>query len=316
MAGWLGGMGGGWLGGGWQGGGWQGGGWQGGGWQGGGWAGAGPTGLLVTRDDKPFMDLDVRTEFDANLKHLGRPDYANSAVKVASIDAKYPDHRWDADLYALSILPEFFGVANWTNLIVVDPPNPVLTQPDRDKLKTEIERLLILAVTERSEAMGEILQQHQNFQVVWLQMMMIDEKSNPATFLLMKLAARVGEAVMIYYKRKWSRARPSQICPSLCPPVPVPGHAAYPAGHALLAYLTTNCLLDLMPAGDAKKLKEKTLIELARRVALNREIAGLHYTSDSEAGKTIADQLLPILMLCPTYTAVRTEAVKEWTPLP
>ncbi len=34
---------------------------------------------------------------------------------------------------------------------------------------------------------------------------------------------------------------------------------------------------------------------LARRIARNREIAGLHYPSDSEAGKTLANESLDLL---------------------
>ena len=79
---------------------------------------------------------------------------------------------------------------------------------------------------------------------------MINGLSHPQTYLLMKLAARVGEMMMVHLKRQFNRARPSQICPTLYPPVAVPGHSAYPAGHALIARLTALCLKEsgLAPA--------------------------------------------------------------------
>ena len=38
------------------------------------------------------------------------------------------------------------------------------------------------------------------------------------------------------------------------------------------------------------------LTRLAERVARNREVLGLHYRSDSEAGKNVAAQILPLLV--------------------
>jgi membrane-associated phospholipid phosphatase len=283
-------MGGGWsggFGGGWQGGGWQGGGWQGGGWQGGGWAGGGggvPT--FAMRDDRPLADFAIG-------RHTGAayPDY--------------PGRQWDADLWALTVLTEFFGPnlpgGHWLGRIALGgPPTMAVTL-------NEINQLLVLAVTERPEAMGEIIQQHQNFQLSWLQLLTINGDTHPHTYLLMKLAARVGEVVMMYYKRIHHRARPSQICPTLFPPVPVPGHASYPAGHALIAHLTSICLIDLgVPA-----TLHPPLLELARRVGVNREIAGLHYASDTAAGVSVANQVLPILNDCPTYQLVKGYAAAE-----
>jgi hypothetical protein len=280
----MGAFGGGWLGGGWQGGGWQGGGWQGGGWQGGGWQGGGggfPT--FPMRADRPFADFAIQSRPGATY-----PDF--------------PARLWDPDLFALSVLPEFFdpNLPNgpWQNRITVDPPDPITPQ--------EIQRLLVLAVTERPEAIGEIIQQHQNFQVCFLQLLMIDANTHPYTFLLMKLAARVGETLMVHFKRKYNRPRPSQVCPTLYPPVPVPGHGSYPAGHALLAQLTSECLKELVPA-----VTYSPLDELARRIGENRVIAGLHYQSDVDQGIKVGPQIHWVLKECQTYQYVLAKAVQE-----
>ncbi len=147
-------MGGGWLGGGWQGGGWQGGGWQGGGWQGGGWQGGGggaDGGLFAMRADRPLVAENTD------------PTFASP---------EFPKAYWDSDLYALTILPDFFagtlGGQSWHQHITVPPPpvvrpsgytGPVVPNEDR------IDDLRILAVTERPEAMGEILDQANNQQL-------------------------------------------------------------------------------------------------------------------------------------------------------
>jgi hypothetical protein len=56
-------------------------------------------------------------------------------------------------------------------------------------------------------------------------------------------------------------------------------------------------------------------MELARRAATNRVIAGLHYESDCDAGVIAADKILPLLNLCPTYQLVKAEIGNrnEWS---
>jgi acid phosphatase (class A) len=264
-------MGGGWLGGGWQGGGWQGGGWQGGGWQSG--PGGGGDGLYAMRADRPMVAKTTD------------PTYSPSG---------FPMHNWDADLNALAILPDFFGgtynTQRWEDFIQVGPPPNVCPagqtpNPGEDS----IDDLRILAVTERPEAMGEILNQHQNQQLCFMHLLMMTQNSHPTTFFAMKLAARIGETVMIRLKRQWNRPRPSQYCPTLYPPVDVPGHASYPAGHALIARLTARVLIDATTKSTGTSPYEKSLKELADEIGFNRVIAGLHFRSDIQAGEQAGD---------------------------
>src|SRR5262245_36341488 len=281
-------MGGGWLGGGWQGGGWQGGGWQGGGWQGGGWqgggwgGGTGGGGLHAMRYDRPLVAEDLRPDFNNN-------------------PSPYPLHAWDSDLFALTFLPDFFtahvGALNqpWDQFITVNNVFPPVVGPGGavNPGDDSIDDLRSLAVTERPEAMGEILEQHQNQQLCFMQLLMMSETSHPATFFLMKLVARVGEVVMMRLKRQFNRPRPSQYYPALYPPVPVPGHASYPAGHALIAYLTAGVLIDVTTAQAGPQAGSspyaRSLLKLADEIGLNRVIAGFHFRSDIKAGNAAGD---------------------------
>ena len=207
---------------------------------------------------------------------------------------EFPKAYWDSDLYALTILPDFFagtlGGQSWHQHITVPPPpvvrpsgytGPVVPNEDR------IDYLRILAVTERPEAMGEILNQANNQQLCYMQLLTMTPSSHPKTFLAMKLAARVGEVVMMRLKRQWNRPRPTQYCPTLYPPVAVPGHAAYPAGHALIATLTAELLKEITehPSATPKASPyAKSLDELAKAIGRNRVIAGLHFWSDIQWG--------------------------------
>jgi acid phosphatase (class A) len=225
----------------------------------------------------------------------------------ANLAAKYPDSAWDPDLLALMILPEFLtltaGGIPWFQTINL-PARPPITQQ-------MVDQMLELAVTERPEALGEIVQQHVNFQVCWLQLLMITRNSHPQTFLLMKLAARVGEVAMMYFKRQTvpdnrHAARPSQICPTLFPPVSVQGHSSYPAGHAIIGTLTSLCLADVVPAHAV------ALQLLADRVGRNRVIAGLHFQIDIDAGASVAVQLHGLIGQCPLYQQTLVAAKAEW----
>jgi len=307
----AGGLGGGWQGGGWQGGGWQGGGWQGGGWQGGGWAGGGGAeGMYAMRPDRPLVAEDVS------------PD-GNSAPK-------FPLYAWDDDLFALTFLPDFFTAKindggtqkSWDQFITLDPfPNVVLPGGAVSGNDDSIDDLRILAVTERPEAMGEIVNQHQNQQLCFMQLLTMTAKSHRATFFMMKLAARVGEVVMMRLKRQFNRPRPSQYYPTLYPPLPVPGHSSYPAGHALIARLTANVLIEVTTPTAGTSPYENSLLKLADEIGLNRVIAGFHFRSDIAAGNQAGDLIHEFLSKMPnpnpappmfSYATAIAAAQAEW----
>jgi acid phosphatase (class A) len=252
----------------------------------------------------------------------GRPGFAMRSDQPLAdlkpvpmyVGAAFPlnDRRWDPDLLALEILPEFLAVSGTGGKKAWETVEDGLLPFDLNNSQAvadEIKQLLILAVTERPEALGEIMEQDQSFQVELLHLLMINGLSHPQTYLLMKLAARVGEMMMVHLKRKFNRARPSQICPTLYPPVAVPGHSAYPAGHALIARLTALCLKE---SGLAPAAVHSSLDELVGRIARNRCIAGLHFETDNVAGMTAADKIFPILQQCVLYKSTLVEAKKEW----
>ena len=311
-------MGGGWLGGGWQGGGWQGGGWQGGGWQGGGWAGGGGSeGMSAMRSDRPLVAEDVSAPAPPD----GNPN------------PRFPITAWDGDLFALTFLADFFTAVSGGNTWAVSeqniiaamgaPPNVIMPGGVVAPGDDSIDDLRILAVTERPEAMGEILNQHQNQQLCFMQLLTMTAGSHPKTFFVMKLAARVGEVVMMRLKRHFNRPRPTQYYPTLYPPLPVPGHSAYPAGHALIAQLTARVLIEVTtpPAAGAVSPYRNSLLKLAAEIGLNRVIAGFHFRSDITAGVTAADMTHQFLRGMPAggvappnfnYASAVAAAKGEW----
>jgi len=93
---------------------------------------------------------------------------------------------------------------------------------------------------------------------------------------------------VMHFKHKFDRVRPRALEPQVKPCIEPPGHPAYPSGHATQAY-TFGFLL-------AKKHPERTehFKKIAHGIATNREWAGVHYASDTVAGKELAKQLVEI----------------------
>lgn len=133
-----------------------------------------------------------------------------------------------------------------------------------------------------------------------------------------------------YWKNKYKRVRPAQLFPGLLPPIAAPGHASFLSGHAAQAQLVYRCLLSLLPTtpigGGSQSVASMFEIaggRLSRRIARNREIAGLHYPSDSIAGRRLAHKIFDHI-LTPTlagpanaspmqvYRALIGQARQEW----
>jgi hypothetical protein len=247
--------------------------------------------MYAMRPDRPLVAEDVRPDFN------GAP--------------KFPEHAWDDDLFALTFLPDFFTAQavdddgtqkTWEQFITLGPfPNVVMpgVTPAPGSNDDSIDDLRILAVTERPEAMGEIVNQHQNQQLCFMQLLTMTASSHRATFFVMKLAARVGEVVMMRLKRQFNRPRPTQYYPALYPPLPVPGHSSYPAGHALIAYLTARVLIEVTTPTGGTSPYEQSLLTLAHEISLNRVIAGFHFRSDIEAGKSAGERTHDFLTRMP-----------------
>lgn len=64
---------------------------------------------------------------------------------------------------------------------------------------------------------------------------------------------------------------------------------------------------------EVGNLDSTPLRRLAERIARNREVLGLHYPSDSKAGKFLADQTESILASCATVNTLIGIAPNEWT---
>jgi hypothetical protein len=99
------------------------------------------------------------------------------------------------------------------------------------------------------------------------------------------------DPILMLLKNHFNRPRPYQIAPyyniQLRFRVPIEtSHAAYPSGHALDALIINYALSKILP--------EQTLAiqKFCNDMAFSRFVAGVHYPSDNEMSKFLADNLI------------------------
>lgn len=120
-------------------------------------------------------------------------------------------------------------------------------------------------------------------------------------------AAYEDLAVVVFsFKHKHDRIRPSILDETLTKLIKIPPHPAYPSGHATEAYAIAYLLQELDPPNAERYLKD------AHRIAHNREIAGVHYPSDSAAGQSLARQLTDGLLANHHFQSLLAAAKEEW----
>lgn len=213
----------------------------------------------------------------------------------------FPRSQWAPDLVALAVLAEFAAL-DWRTRIALEPP----PAPDSAATTAELDELVRLAGELRAARAAEIAAQDDGFPAWWVQLLAIQRRPGSPLYELLKIAMRVGELTMVHFKLRFNRPRPQQLRPALMPLLPMPGHPSYPSGHMTIARLMSKVAAGVVPALDGP------LQALALRVGHNREIAGLHYPSDTAAGLSLADQAFALLETCPGYRTAVEAARAEW----
>jgi hypothetical protein len=188
-----------------------------------------------------------------------------------------------------------------------------------EAVKKEVSELVLRAMTERADAMGEILAQAGSFVGDFAGLLDCNTVSHAKTIELISACVSIAGFAGQHFKQVNDRRRPSHVAPALKPPIDVPGHGSYPSNHAAQAFLVMDALGAVFgtkkgAAERAQNAAMPAVRALAARIAVNREIAGVHYPSDTEAGRELARKLLPILNSpqVPRFEALVTAAAAEW----
>jgi hypothetical protein len=197
---------------------------------------------------------------------------------------------WTIENRAIAAVAELAahpGAADWTTTC---EPDDWHKQPP-DRVQRELDMLVSL-MEYRDGVMSEAIAQATNIISYFQGLVGFTDASHPETTNLCIIALNLGQFAVMLYKQKFDRPRPSQLRPALMPEMEVPGHASYPSGHSTEAHLIAHVLeMVLDPSHPARNL----LHPLADRIAINREVMGLHYRSDSEAGKQLAKEIKGVI---------------------
>jgi len=207
-------------------------------------------------------------------------------------------------------------------------------------INAELDELVYLMGDSRAAYLSEARAQAPAMRPYFAQLLGIDPLLRPWTGHLMRCATAVAHIAYMYFKARFKRVRPSRLCPGLAVPFGPPEHPAFPSGHSTAAHLVALCLLQVpsiaelygvvadseSPHGPFRaptpaELREPNppecpLLWLADRIARNRERIGVHYASDSAAGRHIAIGIWEALkkkkIVVPTLDRAIYRAEAEW----
>lgn len=195
----------------------------------------------------------------------------------------FPLSAWGADERAFLKRKPAFLPAGWKARIVLAPP------PDDERTRLELRELLKL-VPRRGALEAEISRQVSGAEAEFLSVLpRLDQRSSRALQTLIAATANEAAIAGFYFKRKFARVRPWTLEPRLTTSVPRPPHPAYPSGHA-----TQGMLVGLV-LGEVIAACRERFEALGRRIGRNREIAGVHYKSDTDAGFSLAEQMFELM---------------------
>src|SRR3989344_189937 len=199
--------------------------------------------------------------------------------------------EWDSSLYTSSQQKTRYS-QNWQEYIEIDQP----PANSSDETRLELNKLIDYKSLRTEEKIKEINQELELQGAIMGGRSVADyfgETKYPLTALALGDAYFHISTIVLAAKDKFNRVRPHFLESKIEPVIDVPGHPAYPSGHSTQSHFVALVLGELMPS------RKQEFWEDADRIAKNREIAGVHYPSDSAAGAQLAQQFFNHLLQDP-----------------
>lgn len=207
--------------------------------------------------------------------------------------ATFPEEMWRSDLLVrLSV-----GPAILPETLVIDLPPP----PGAVETRDELDRLELIYAEGRDERVRAriVIEAHADLIDLTRSYGLIPARGDaPELWALLEMTESETGWFVLREKRRYARARPTQVRPRLGTVLPVPGHPSYPSGHAAQIYAIAEVLGRLVPVCAPAYRR------VAAGVAIRREIAGVHFPSDTRAGVLLADRVTDELLRTPQAAAL------------
>lgn len=216
------------------------------------------------------------------------------------IGAPFRAEAWDPDFKGRLGQEPVFLTPGWRERIWVPAP------PGADDTALEIRHMHGLKVL-RPRRQWEIDLEARRFIQGYTERIGLDARNHPASTALLKTLENGTLPVVMHFKDRINRGRAYHHDQDLNPSIqPTPGHPAYPSGHATQAHLLMAVAGLLLPE------RRDELMAYAQRVAENREIGGVHYRSDTDAGRWLAAQMVAEIV---ENAGFRDAFAAAWTEL-
>jgi acid phosphatase (class A) len=124
-----------------------------------------------------------------------------------------------------------------------------------------------------------------------------------------ELLARVYRDAMVYIvelKLRYARPRPHHLEPRIKADDKTIPHASFPSGHSFASYINAGVLSRLAPT------RRSDLLAKAHELAWSRELLGVHYPSDTEAGRVLAEDFVRFLFENADFVREFQGVQREW----
>jgi len=226
----------------------------------------------------------------------------------------FPKSAWAPGMEKLANEPTHHLPQNWYRALVLRAPPPAGFE-GVEMIEAECRAVLDLAAF-RSSRQAEIDAEAGKRWDAIANVQQVLGPVRPATQVMIDAAIDDLTCGVFRLKIDFNRGRPYHCCNLPINPLyqavgdkRYPGHPSYPSGHSSQAFTTALLYAHLFPT------LRGSLLTAARRVARNREIAGLHFPSDTEAGFDLSVQFVAMLVENKSFRLLLDAAHQEWPEL-
>jgi len=225
--------------------------------------------------------------------------HADSMIKIDK-EIPYPESAWNPEYKEYLWQVPKWAKKDWKQSIVIPAP------PKLEETAREIEVIKKLQpLREKHQADIDIEIELEGIYGRFYTLLNASPDTHPKMDLFMTQVFRNSTRVVFYFKDYFNRARPYHYYPEINATIEPPQHPSYPSGHAAQAYSLALALAEAFPS------RREDLNAVAYKIATNREIGGVHYKSDSEAGKVLAIQLVAQMRTHPEFGDLVKDVAQE-----
>ena len=178
-----------------------------------------------------------------------------------------------------------FATLNGLDLAKILPPPPA---PGALAAQADLETVLQVQAARTHEQMGwaKVIDKNDLFAAFGAGGLLgpqFNQENFPLLIALLKDANEDLRPLVDASKKQYARPRPYKTDGRVQPCVALPANDSYPSGHTYGAYLRAAVLAEIFPE------KRAEVFDRARYVAWGRVIGGVHFPTDLEGGRRLAE---------------------------